>query len=324
MQSGIHAANTIKRRLHGKEAAPFTYRDLGSMATISRFHAVVSFKRLRLSGFLGWLMWLFVHITFLTGFKNRLAAMFHWTGTFAAGRPRRAHHHACVRAVGRVALEQGGRRHRRGPTLGSATMRRRARVGRGVTRGDRRAWSSVALAVDPRAWARSQMAFTLASTSSSPAGGGVVGDDADRQLLGLAPERPGRDAARPALVEVHGGHVRRRRRDRDRPLLRVRAAVAGVHGSLGAAFGVPFAFEGIFFFPEAVFTTIYIFGWKRLSRWAHFWTGVPDRGLRASSAAVSVVAANAWMNSPQGVTLDSSGKVTDVDPLGVIFNHAMP
>ena len=53
MQSGIHAANTIKRRLRGKEAAKFTYRDLGSMATISRFHAVVSFKGLRLSGFLG-------------------------------------------------------------------------------------------------------------------------------------------------------------------------------------------------------------------------------------------------------------------------------
>ena len=82
MQSGIHAANTIKRRLDGKEAAKFTYRDLGSMATISRFHAVVSFKEVRLSGFLGWLMWLFVHITFLTGFKNRLSAMFHWGGTF--------------------------------------------------------------------------------------------------------------------------------------------------------------------------------------------------------------------------------------------------
>ena len=107
MQSGIHAANTIKRRLHGKEAAKFTYRDLGSMATISRFHAVVSFKKLRLSGFLGWLMWLFVHITFLTGFKNRLSAMFHWTGTFAAG--GRAERTITVRqTVGRVALEQAG------------------------------------------------------------------------------------------------------------------------------------------------------------------------------------------------------------------------
>jgi NADH:ubiquinone reductase (H+-translocating) len=105
MQTGIHAANTIKRRLHGKEAAKFTYRDLGSMATISRFHAVVSFRKVRLSGFLGWLMWLVVHITFLTGFKNRLAAIFHWTGTFAAG--GRAERTITVRqTVGRVVLEQ--------------------------------------------------------------------------------------------------------------------------------------------------------------------------------------------------------------------------
>jgi NADH dehydrogenase FAD-containing subunit len=68
MQSGIHAANTIKRRLSGKDAVPFKYRDLGSMATISRFRAVVSLKGLRLSGFPGWLMWLVVHLTFLTGF----------------------------------------------------------------------------------------------------------------------------------------------------------------------------------------------------------------------------------------------------------------
>ena len=107
MQSGIHAANTVKRRLHGKDSAPFAYRDLGSMATISRFHAVVSFKGLRLSGFLGWLMWLFVHITFLTGFKNRLAAMWHWAGTFISG--GRAERTITVRQViSRVALEQGG------------------------------------------------------------------------------------------------------------------------------------------------------------------------------------------------------------------------
>jgi NADH dehydrogenase len=107
MQSGIHAANTIKRRLHGKESAPFTYRDLGSMATISRFNAVVSFKGLRLSGFLGWLMWLFVHITFLTGFKNRLAAMLHWARTFSSG--GRAERTITLRQViGRVAIEEGG------------------------------------------------------------------------------------------------------------------------------------------------------------------------------------------------------------------------
>ena len=79
------------------------------MATISRFHAVVSFKGLRVSGFLGWLMWLFVHITFLTGFKNRLAAMFHWARTFSSG--GRAERTITLRQViGRVAIDAGWRR----------------------------------------------------------------------------------------------------------------------------------------------------------------------------------------------------------------------
>ena len=107
MQSGIHAANTIKRRLHGKEAAAFTYRDLGSMATISRFHAVVSFRRLRLSGVLGWLMWLVVHLTFLTGFRNRFSSLFSWGTTFLLG--SRAERTITTRqTLGRVALDRAG------------------------------------------------------------------------------------------------------------------------------------------------------------------------------------------------------------------------
>jgi cytochrome d ubiquinol oxidase subunit I len=94
-------------------------------------------------------------------------------------------------------------------------------------------------------------------------------------------------------------------------------------GQWGAAFGVPLAFEGLFFFTEAVFISIYIFGWRRLKPWAHFWTGVPI-AVAGVMGSISVVAANAWMNSPQGVTLDSSGTVTDVDPVRVIFNDAMP
>ena len=46
-------------------------------------------------------------------------------------------------------------------------------------------------------------------------------------------------------------------------------------GRFGAAFGVPFAFEGLFFFTEAIFVAIYIYGWRRLKPWPHFWTGVP-------------------------------------------------
>ncbi len=94
-------------------------------------------------------------------------------------------------------------------------------------------------------------------------------------------------------------------------------------GQWGAAFGVPFAFEGVFFFLEAIFISIYIFGWRRLSPWAHFWTGVPI-AVTGILGSVSVVAANAWMNSPEGVTLDATGAVVDVDPVGVIFNSAMP
>jgi len=83
MQSGMHASRTIKRRLRGDdEAKPFVYRDLGSMATISRFRAIVSFKGIKVGGFVGWLMWACVHITFLTGFKNRGIALLKWITSF--------------------------------------------------------------------------------------------------------------------------------------------------------------------------------------------------------------------------------------------------
>jgi cytochrome d ubiquinol oxidase subunit I len=88
----------------------------------------------------------------------------------------------------------------------------------------------------------------------------------------------------------------------------------------GDVFGVSFAIEGIFFFVEAIFIAIYIFGWKRLSAWAHFWTGVPIV-ICGVGGAFSVVSANSWMNQPQGFTL-VNGQVTDVDPIKAIFNPA--
>ena len=91
MQTGIHAARTISRRLGGKEPTPFRYRDLGSMAVISRRKAIVSFRGLRISGYLGWLMWLVVHLTFMTGFKNRFLTIFYWLFSFIGhGRTERA------------------------------------------------------------------------------------------------------------------------------------------------------------------------------------------------------------------------------------------
>ncbi len=89
----------------------------------------------------------------------------------------------------------------------------------------------------------------------------------------------------------------------------------------GGVFGVAFAIEGIFFFIEAIFLAIYIYGWKRLGGWAHFWSGVP-MVITGIGGAFSVVAANAWMNQPQGFTLNAAGEVVDTDPLKVLFNPA--
>src|SRR5437773_6940767 len=69
-------------------------------------------------------------------------------------------------------------------------------------------------------------------------------------------------------------------------------------GRFGEVFGTAFAIEGIFFFTEAIFVAIYIFGWKHLSPWAHFWTGVPVV-VTGLGGAFSVVAVNSWMHQPQ-------------------------
>jgi NADH:ubiquinone reductase (H+-translocating) len=109
MQQGIHAASTIKRRLRGENSKPFHYRDLGSMATISRFRAIVSFKGIRLSGFLGWLTWLFVHLAFLTGFKNRFITILQWMLSFL-GKGRNERTLTVQQVIGRVAIEEAGGR----------------------------------------------------------------------------------------------------------------------------------------------------------------------------------------------------------------------
>ena len=90
MQGGLHAANTIKRRLKGRESVPFKYRDLGSAAAVGRFKAIVSVRGLRLSGFPGWVVWLFVHLAFLNGFGHRLAALWRWSlSMLGSARPER-------------------------------------------------------------------------------------------------------------------------------------------------------------------------------------------------------------------------------------------
>jgi len=94
----------------------------------------------------------------------------------------------------------------------------------------------------------------------------------------------------------------------------------GLMRTYGAVLGVPFGFEGIFFFLEAIFTGIYLYGWQRLPGWTHFWTGIPI-ALTGLGGAVAVMAANSWMNEPGGFTL-SHGRVVAVNPWAVFFNRA--
>ena len=88
----------------------------------------------------------------------------------------------------------------------------------------------------------------------------------------------------------------------------------------GDVFGTGFAIEGIFFFTEAIFIAIYIYGWKRLDGWTHFWTGVPIV-IAGIGGAFSVVAVNSWMNQPAGLQARRGRQVTDVEPLKALFNH---
>jgi cytochrome d ubiquinol oxidase subunit I len=89
----------------------------------------------------------------------------------------------------------------------------------------------------------------------------------------------------------------------------------------GDVFGIGFAIEGIFFFLEAIFIAIYIYGWDRLSPRAHMLSAVPIV-ISGIGGAFSVISVNAWMNQPQGFDLNSAGEVTNVRPLEAIFNPA--
>jgi NADH dehydrogenase len=92
LQSGLHAAHVIRKRVeNGAEPTAWKYRDLGSMAAVARRSAIISVHGVRLSGWIAWLVWLAVHITFMTGFKNRFTALIHWFLCFVGpGRCERA------------------------------------------------------------------------------------------------------------------------------------------------------------------------------------------------------------------------------------------
>jgi NADH dehydrogenase len=101
MQSGLYAGRRVRHELTGDgQIKPFRYIDLGSAAYIARGKAVVSAGRLRLSGFPGWVVWLFIHIAFLTGYRNRFGAILTWWVAFTRDiRRERAY---TTREVGRV------------------------------------------------------------------------------------------------------------------------------------------------------------------------------------------------------------------------------
>jgi len=83
MQTGYYAGRKVTLESMGQtHDKPFKYRDLGSAAYISRGRAVVSTRRLHFGGFFGWVAWLFIHIGFLTGWRNRIGALFGWWYAF--------------------------------------------------------------------------------------------------------------------------------------------------------------------------------------------------------------------------------------------------
>ena len=83
---GRQAAANLLRRLSGKASKPFVYRDFGNLATIGRHSAVVALSTplgtLRFSGYLAWLLWLFAHVYFLIGFRNRFVVLVDWAWAY--------------------------------------------------------------------------------------------------------------------------------------------------------------------------------------------------------------------------------------------------
>jgi NADH dehydrogenase len=82
IQEGRHAAVNIMRLIHGKATLPFSFSDKGSLATIGRAAAVAEVGPLKLSGFLAWIIWIFVHIFSLIGFRNRFIVLVQWAWAY--------------------------------------------------------------------------------------------------------------------------------------------------------------------------------------------------------------------------------------------------
>jgi NADH:ubiquinone reductase (H+-translocating) len=82
IQMGKHAARAIRGDLAGRPRRPFHYRNKGQLAVIGRGHAVADLGRIRAEGFIAWQLWIWVHIFFLIGFRNRVIVMFQWAWSY--------------------------------------------------------------------------------------------------------------------------------------------------------------------------------------------------------------------------------------------------
>ncbi len=108
IQSGRYAAKVIRARVNNdEEPGDFTYFDKGSMATIAKFSGVVKMGPIRLTGFIAWLAWLFLHLLYIAGFKQRVSTLLSWTLSFVTnGRSQRVVTNQQL--VGRLAIEELG------------------------------------------------------------------------------------------------------------------------------------------------------------------------------------------------------------------------
>lgn len=88
----------------------------------------------------------------------------------------------------------------------------------------------------------------------------------------------------------------------------------------GPIFGMPFSLEGTAFFIEAIALGFFLYGWDKLNKWFHWFTGVVV-GVSGLASGILVVAANAWMNSPAGFDY-VDGQYTNIDPIKAMFNDA--
>ena len=82
IQMGRYAAGAIRADLAGRERAPFRYRNKGQLAVIGRGQAVADLGWIRTGGFLAWQLWIWVHIFFLIGFRNRVIVLFEWAWSY--------------------------------------------------------------------------------------------------------------------------------------------------------------------------------------------------------------------------------------------------